>query len=133
MELVGTTKKVESTMLERHGVRSFLESRTLSEMRNNSEIKFKIQQTKRKNRTFNSSKLEELAFKMLVDKFGVENVKRQHSTEKYPFNCDFFIVPCNLFIELNCSWTHGKHPYDKIVKKILKLFVNGWLKVENTI
>ena len=37
---------------------------------------------------------------------------RQYSSEKYPFNCDFYVKLHDLYIEFNGSWTHGTHLYD---------------------
>lgn len=32
---------------------------------------------------------------------------------RYPFHCDFYVRPLDLFIELNASWTHGGHWFDE--------------------
>lgn len=34
--------------------------------------------------------------------------------ERYPYECDFYVVPEDLFIEVNIYATHGKHPFDEI-------------------
>lgn len=68
--------------------------------------------TKRIRGTFNTSKPEETCYKLLVDKFGLDDVIRQYTSDLYPFNCDFYIKSRNLYIEYNGSWTHGKHPFD---------------------
>ena len=60
--------------------------------------------------TFNSSRVEDRIFELLIDKFG--EVIRQYRDERYPFNCDFYIPSKDLFIELNAHWTHGGMPYD---------------------
>lgn len=62
--------------------------------------------------TYKTSKEEEYAFTLLCDKFGKDNVLRQYKTAEYPYCCDFFIKPLQLYIEYNGSWTHGKHVYD---------------------
>ena len=70
--------------------------------------------TKRRNGTFNSSKPEETMYLSLCDVFGKENVFRQYVDKiRYPFHCDFYIPPFDLFIELNASWTHGGHWFDE--------------------
>ena len=39
-------------------------------------------------------------------------VLRQYSSDKYPFNCDFYIKSLDLYIECNFHWTHGGHFFD---------------------
>jgi hypothetical protein len=69
--------------------------------------------TKRMNGTFKTSKPEETLYDMLCDTFGCDNVVRQYKDDRYPFHCDFYIKPLDLFIELNASWTHGGHWFDE--------------------
>lgn len=65
--------------------------------------------TRKNNGTLNTSQSEEDLYKLLVDKFGVDNVIRQFRDKiRYPFNCDFYIKSLDLFIELNANWTHGR-------------------------
>ena len=53
-------------------------------------------------------------YKYLIYLFGFDNVDPQHyDTEKYPYSCDFYIYSINLYIEIQGTWTHGKHPYDE--------------------
>ena len=75
------------------------------------EIQAKINETKRKNKTFNTSKLEEESYLLLKEKFP--DIIRQYRNEIYPFNCDFYIPSLDLYIECNYHWTHGNHPFDK--------------------
>lgn len=72
--------------------------------------------TKKKNKSFSTSKPEEDAFYMLVDAFGVDSVIRQYKCSRYPFNCDFYVKPLDLFIECNYFWQHGRHPFDNASK-----------------
>lgn len=44
--------------------------------------------------------------------YGKENVLHPYRDERYPFNCDFYIISEDLFIEYNGTWTHGGHPFD---------------------
>ena len=68
---------------------------------------------KRKNHSFNTSQPELSAKSKLESLFGTENVFYQYSNSKYPFSCDFYIKPKDLYIECNFHWTHGPHPFDK--------------------
>lgn len=53
-------------------------------------------------------------YKQLCEQYGKDNVVKQYFDEKrYPFKCDFYIVPEDKFIELHGFWTHGPHPFDK--------------------
>ena len=73
-------------------------------------------ETKRKNNSFHISKQEAEAYKVLVSKYGTENVLTQYESNVYPFRCDFYIKSLNLYIECNFTWTHGFHwfnPSDK--------------------
>lgn len=70
--------------------------------------------TKRAHGTFSTSRPEESLYRLLCDKFGKDNVLRQYVDDvRYPFHCDFYVRPLDLFIELNASWTHGGHWFDE--------------------
>lgn len=70
----------------------------------------KVYATKKRNNTFNSSKIETLIYYLLLEKFNI--VERQYKESRYPFACDFYIKELDLFIELNFHWTHGGEPFD---------------------
>lgn len=81
------------------------------------EIYFKQRKTfKEHNKNFKSSKFEEYAYKQLQIKFN--NVIRNYNTlidehsERYPYNCDFYIKDLDLFIEIQGSQFHHFHPFD---------------------
>ena len=96
-------EKIKQTNLERYGVEHSSQSK---------QIINKIYITKKKNHTFNSSKPEEYGYKLLYNKFGFCNIKRQYKSDLYPFYCDFYIKSLDLYIEFNFYWTHGKHKFD---------------------
>ena len=73
----------------------------------------KANETKRLNGTFNTSKPEEDAYVLLCDHFSKDDVIRQYYSEKYPFNCDFYIKSLDTYIECNFNWTHGGHWFDE--------------------
>lgn len=77
----------------------------------------KINQTKRKNNTFNTSQIEEL-FKEYLDNNNIEYI-RQYKCERYPFNCDFYIKEYDLFIEIQANWCHGFRSFDENDKSCL--------------
>ena len=77
------------------------------------EIQNKRNITKIKNHTFNTSKPENKCYNILVEKYGIENVLRQYKSDVYPFQCDFYVVSKDLYIECNFHWTHNGHLYNK--------------------
>lgn len=77
------------------------------------DIVCKMDATKKKNNTYNSSKSEDEMYKLLVTKFDSNDVIRQYKSKEYPFNCDFYIKSLDLYIELNGLWTHQDHFFDE--------------------
>lgn len=84
-----------------------------------SEILEKSNKTRKENNTFNSSSDEQLFYKLLLNYFKEDDIVCQYNTlivensNRYPFNCDFYIRSLDLFIELNRSWTHGIKPFNR--------------------
>ena len=94
--------KYKQTCLEKYGVEYASQSQ---------EIKEKIIESKRRNHTFNTSKLEEELYLYIKEKFPL--VKRQYKDKiRYPYNCDFYIPELDYFIELQGYYTHNTHPYN---------------------
>ena len=88
----------------------------------------KVNNTKRKNNSFNISKSEELSYELLKEKYP--DIIKQYKSELYPFVCDFYIPSLNLYIECNYHWTHGGHPFDENNKED-QLLLEKW-KNKNT-
>lgn len=71
---------------------------------------------KEKNKNFKSSKFEEYVYVKLQSKFN--NIIRNYNTlleeqsNRYPYNCDFYIKDFDLFIEIQGSQFHHFHPFD---------------------
>ena len=88
----------------------------------------KIYTTKSKNKSFNTSKNED-NFSSFLDEIKLVYI-RQYKSDLYPFSCDFYIPSIDLYIEIQGTWTHGGHPFDKDnIDDIKKL--NLW-KEKNT-
>ena len=102
-----------------------LKNRSIEEIENYVN---KVNNTKRKNNTFNTSKPEEEIYKLLVEKFN--KVERQYKSDLYPFNCDFYIPKLDLYIEYQGFWHHGLKPYNEKDQKCIEL-INKW-KNKNT-
>lgn len=96
-------EKTKQTCLSRYGVTSAMKLESVKE---------KMIVEKRKRGTFSTSRTEDVMYKKLCDRFGKENVIRQYKDVRYPFNCDFYILFMDLFIELNASWLHNDKWFD---------------------
>ena len=77
-----------------------------------------------------SSKVEIDFYKYLINTFSFENVDPQHYDDQYPYSCDFFIPGLDLYIEIQGSWTHGKHPFNPDDKKDNEK-LNYWKSKDN--
>lgn len=111
-------EKIRATSMERYGTPYYWQSeegrQRLKKLLNTEEVQKKIIQTKKERGTLNSSKPEKLAYELLVEKFGLDNVEAQYKVDVlYPFACDFYVKSMDLFIELNASWLHGFHWFDE--------------------
>ena len=57
---------------------------------------------------------EKMVYAELVNKYGEENIIKQYfDKNRYPFKCDFYVIPEDKFIEVNGNWTHGGMPYNE--------------------
>lgn len=60
------------------------------------------------------SSAEKEYYEELLKKYSPEDIKRQYmDKDRYPFRCDFYIVPEDKFVEIHGFFTHGTHPYDR--------------------
>lgn len=77
---------------------------------NKPEVRQKSYDTKKKNNSFNTSKIEEQLKDYLIS--HNINFKTQYKSDLYPFMCDFYFPDKDLYVEIQGSWTHGGKPYD---------------------
>lgn len=115
-------KKI-NTFLNKYGVEYGLQSKEIMDKKLLTTLnrygtpyypnKEKEYQTKKKNNSFNISNQENQLYNELCLVYGKDNIERQYKDSRYPYSCDFYIKTEDLFIELNASWTHGGHPFDK--------------------
>lgn len=112
---------IKQAMISKYGV---------SNPSQNVLIQNKKYETMKNNHSYNKSEKEEIVYQCLVNKFGNNNIVRQYKSKEYPFNCDFYIKPLNLYVEYNGHFTHGKEPFDKDNIEHLKL-LDKW-KQKNT-
>lgn len=104
-------EKSKQTQLQRYGTEHYSQSneaKLLQGVRKQKEY-----DTKRKNHSFHTSSVEAKLKLRLKTYFGDEDVICQFVSDVYPFACDFYIKSRHMYIELNATWTHGKHWYDE--------------------
>lgn len=108
-------EKIKRTNLERYGVENAMMNEKISKKSSASlstkEVQQKMYNTKKKNHTFNTSKIER-EFKQWLDEHNI-NYKYQYKSDQYPFVCDFYFPDRDLYLEIQGSWTHGFHPFNK--------------------
>ena len=135
-------EKIKQTCLERYGVTSYTQTTEYWKKHNKTclerygvenplsliETKNRIINSKLKNKTFNTSNIEEKFANYLT----TNNIqfKRQYKSNKYPFACDFYLPDKDFYIEINAHWTHGFHPFDNTNEEDL-IKLNQW-KQNNT-
>lgn len=121
-----TQQKYEQTMLSRYGAKTVNRVPSIQNKRietlvsrygvhnplQNKEIFQKRVDTMKKNGSFQKSKDEEVLYGKLCEQFGEQNIKRQYKDDRYPFMCDFYIVPIDVFIEVNMHPSHGHHLFN---------------------
>lgn len=136
--------KMKQTCLKKYGVDNY---------RKCDECLNKIQESKRKNGTINTSKYEKEIYEWLILEYGNYDIICQYKDERYKnqknghtYHCDFYIKSLDLFIEIQAYWAHGKHPYDENdesdieilnaikekakTKPIYNRMVNGWAEID---
>lgn len=86
-------KKSRDTVLEKHKI-DFSQDRLDLSLRELNSI---------------GTKIEQLFYNSLDNFTLLYNV----SSDQYPYLCDFYIKELDLYVELNITWTHGWHYYDK--------------------
>ena len=121
-------QKIKNTFINKYGVDNPMKCDEIKNKFNWHSAYINQIKTKRKNNSFNKSKLEDISYDLLKEKYI--DIIRQHRSELYPFNCDFYIQSLDLYIECNYGWIHGGHPYNENNKED-QLILKSW-KDKNT-
>ena len=107
--------RIKETNIKKYGASSWTKTdkgkERLSKIVSSKEVQSKINNTKKKNNSFNISGFEEECYDILINKYS--DTVRQYRSEKYPFNCDFYIPSLDMYIECQGSHYHHGHPFDK--------------------
>ena len=101
--------KSELTSLKKYNTKSPIQSYIVKNKYDWDKIVRKINNTKHKNHTFNTSKEEDIVYNFLVQHFP--DIIRSYSSEKYRWNCDFYIPSLDVYIEYNGSHYHNFSPF----------------------
>lgn len=118
-EFYSNHEQAQQTMLRKYGVRYYTSLPECYQLSYTPEALLKKTQTMKKNRTFHQSIPEKEIYKILVEKFGENDVYKEYQDPRYSssdgkmYKCDFYIKSKDLFIELNIFPTHNTHPYNK--------------------
>lgn len=101
------SEKSQATSRVRYGADMYVKSKYYQDRKQ--EIVQKATDTKNKNGTFKSSKVEDQIYEWLCAHFGKDDVIRQYQSDAYPDPCDFYIKSRNLYIEVNGHAFHDYH------------------------
>ena len=124
--------KIKETRKKKTGYESFfqtpecreLSKKALHEKKEKADIERKNKKEKleriKKEQLIGSSIAEDQIFEWLKYVFK-EDVVQHYKSDKYPYSCDFYIKPLDLYVEYNGLWTHGGHPYDSSSKEDAKI------------
>ena len=116
-------QKIKNTFINKYGVDNPMKCDEIKNKFNWDSMIINQIKSKRKNNTFNKSKLEDLSYDLLKEKYI--DIIRQYRSELYPFNCDFYIPSLDLYIECNYGWTHCDHPFNENNKED-QLILKSW-------
>lgn len=85
----------------------------------------KANRTRIVNGTTNYSKSEnEFYHKLLLLGFDKDDIIHHYMSDKYPFNCDFYIKSKDLYVEYQGHFTHGYEPFDENNEEHLKYLID---------
>lgn len=106
--------KKKTTTLERYGNESYIRTEGYADkVRTRFKELIGTANKKHMKTTSGISRIEILFYDYLVEKFGENDVVYNYMSELYPYKCDFYIKPYDLYVELNAHWSHGGHPFDE--------------------
>lgn len=108
-------RKAETTNIAKYGDKIASKSKIvrdkLSKTLRREDVQRKSIETKKKNKSINTSKPEMYFYNVVLTYFP--EAKHNFRTDKYRYNCDIYIPEIDLYIELNYFWTHGFHEFNE--------------------
>ena len=130
MELYGGPAPMCSSIIREKTANTIMERYGVSHITSVPEVVYKIDQSKRENNTYGKSIAEDDMYNELCLIFGESDVIRQYKSDKYSYNCDFYIKSRQLYVEFNGLWTHGGRWFDETDTRCVEI-VNQW-SLKNT-
>ena len=124
--------KIKETILNKYGVDSFAKTQMFRDLISDQQtiIQNKQYKTKKKNHSFNSSKIEKELEEYFIE--NCINYISQYKSDEYPFTCDFYFPDSNYYVEIQGNWTHGCRPFDSNSIEDIEI-LNEWKsKSENS-
>lgn len=103
-----TKDKIKATNLKRYNVSCPLQKEEVRQKAQTDLAKQKRHDTKLMNGWL-QNKIEEL-FKQKLIELKIDYL-HNYKSDLYPYSCDFYLPKFDLYIEINCYWTHGSHFY----------------------
>ena len=138
-------EKIKKTNREKYGCDWYISSESYKKNTDWETAVKKQFETKKKNGTLNTSKMEKKAITRIKSIFP-DAITSYNSDIRYPWHCDIYVPSIDLFIEFNFHWTHGGHWFDKnnsddiaklevaheksIRSKYWKKFIHVWTKLD---
>ena len=112
---IKSKSKTKQTCISKYGVENPAKSNIIKEKSkitifDKHNIQFDLDRLKlSKSELVHASKIEQYFYNQLQDYTVLYNA----CSDKYPYLCDFYVKELDLYIELNITWTHGWHYFDK--------------------
>ena len=107
---ISSSIKEKSEEMNKHRVETWIKKYGIDNVMKLKETQNKSDETKRINDSYKRSTEEDVIFDIIKNEWP--DAIHSYKSERYPFNCDYYIPSLNLFIEYQGFWTHGDHPYD---------------------
>lgn len=124
--------KRRATCKKHYGVEYPMQAKEVRAKYNFEELSSKAFETKKKNGTTNSSKIQKWFTSELQQIYGYSDVETEYNSDaRYPYHCDIYIKSLDQFIELNIFFTHGGHSYGTNPLEDKKL-LEKWTKLSST-
>jgi very-short-patch-repair endonuclease len=98
-------KARKTTCLKRYGKTSFLATQACRDRLNEPDVAKKRHETMKRNKTYATSSGEERLYVLLCERFGKENVMRQHVVGRWAI--DFYVKSVDRYVQFDGVYWHG--------------------------
>lgn len=104
-QLQKTKDKKKKTCLKHYGVENHMLSEEVKSKIDFKKIWQKAHETKKRNGTYKTSKIEDMLYEQFSFIYGKENIERQIIVNGW--SIDFYIRPINIYVQLDGVYWHG--------------------------